>query len=318
MKTSKKFEHQIERIHQLIKQSGSNITWDDKIPDPDNPKQPRQIDITIRRENKLTLIECRIHKEKQDVKWIEELIGRRVSLNADAVIAVSASGYTKGAVLKAKKFGIILRDMISLSEKEISVWGYSTNVTLTFHKYENVRMAFKVPRKLDKPKAIDAIIKELTSHKNKFYNIFEAVSNVLDKQKFNGSIADFKAIIHMNDPIFIENESIQDLSFGAKVQPIVKVLRIPFVMAYGAPEIPSSNRDVFVEIVELGNFEITQSSNNVFLTLDLSVIESPANCHFRFLNYDFKRKVNFDKVEILSMPKMKIFLEDVDIGLRFV
>ena len=46
-----------------------------------------------------------------------------MSLNADAVIAVSASGYTKGAVLKAKKFGIILRDMISLSEKEISAWG---------------------------------------------------------------------------------------------------------------------------------------------------------------------------------------------------
>ncbi len=118
-RASDKFEKQIHRIHNLIEQAGSKITWNDKIPDPDNPKQDRQIDITIRRNNKLTLIECRIRKKIQDVTWVEEIIGRRMSLNADSVIAVSASGFTKGAVKKAKKYGIILRDIQTLTENEI-------------------------------------------------------------------------------------------------------------------------------------------------------------------------------------------------------
>src|SRR5206468_1211682 len=101
VRPSEKFEQQISRIHQLIEQAGSEVTWNDDLPDPDNPSQPRQIDVTIRRDGKLTLVECRIHRERQDVKWIEELIGRRVSLHADAVIAVSFSGFTKGAILKA-------------------------------------------------------------------------------------------------------------------------------------------------------------------------------------------------------------------------
>ena len=317
MKISEKFEHQIRRIHQLIEQPDSAITWNDRIPDPDNLKQPRQIDITIRRDNKLTLVECRIHKEKQGVKWIEELIGRRASLKADAVIAVSASGFTEGAILKAQKFGIILRDMVSLTEEEISAWGHSTTVTLTFYQYKNVRVTFKVPRELARPKIIDTIMKELTNHNNKFYSIFEVISNKLDKQKFNGRICHFKAGLSMNDPIFIDDKSIQDISFEAKVQPIEKVLCIPSVVVYDAPRVPSSNRNIFVEIVELGNFEITQPSNNVFITMDLSPIESPENCHFRFVDFDFKRVVTMKKVEILSIPKMKISLTDVDIGVKF-
>lgn len=116
---SDKFEKKICRIHTLLAGSGSTVTWNDKLPDPDNPDQTRQIDVTVKRIDSLTLIECRIHKKVQDVKWIEELIGRRLSLRADVVIAVSNSGFTIGAKQKAKQFGIILRDLQSLSEREI-------------------------------------------------------------------------------------------------------------------------------------------------------------------------------------------------------
>jgi hypothetical protein len=39
------------------------------------------------------MVECRQHQSPQDVQWIEELIGRRVSLPADSAIAVSSSGF---------------------------------------------------------------------------------------------------------------------------------------------------------------------------------------------------------------------------------
>jgi hypothetical protein len=110
-----RFERQIERIHQLLEAEGATVTWNDHIPDPENPSQPRQIDVAIRRDGSLTHVECRIHKGAQDVTWIEELMGRRISLNADVVIAVSASGFTKTAREKAKGYGIHLRNLESLS-----------------------------------------------------------------------------------------------------------------------------------------------------------------------------------------------------------
>ena len=73
------FEQQIERIHSLLEESDASVTWNDRVPDPDNPDQARQIDISIKRDGKVTHVECRIHKTPQDVKWIEELIGRRTS-----------------------------------------------------------------------------------------------------------------------------------------------------------------------------------------------------------------------------------------------
>lgn len=237
MKTSEKFEHQIRRIHELIEQPDSSITWNDRIPDPDNPKQSRQIDITIRSNNKLTCIECRIHKEKQDVKWIEELIGRRASLKADAVIAVSASGFTEGAILKAKKFGIVSRDMISLTEEEVSTWGHSTTVTLTFYEYKNIRMTFKVPPELDRPETVYTIMMTLKIHSNKFYNIFEIISNKLDDQKPNWKTCHFKADLGLNEPIMIDGKRIQDFHFEAKVKSIKKTLSIPSIVAYDAPTV---------------------------------------------------------------------------------
>jgi hypothetical protein len=109
LRTSDAFEQQIRRICELLTDSGAEVTWNDHIPDPDNPAQSRQIDVTIKRDGALTLVECRQHNSRQNVKWIEELMGRRLSLGAQSVIAVSSSGFTAGAVNKAKKHGIIHR-----------------------------------------------------------------------------------------------------------------------------------------------------------------------------------------------------------------
>ena len=84
------------------------------MPDPEIPDQLRDIDVTIKRDNALTLIECRIHKNAQDVQWIEKLIGKRLGMRADAVIAVSASGFTRGALAKGSAHGILLRTLRSI------------------------------------------------------------------------------------------------------------------------------------------------------------------------------------------------------------
>src|SRR5580700_6264455 len=105
METPEALEHQVHRIHELLVGCHEDVTWNDHIPDPDNPEQLRQIDITIRRNGIFTIIECRLSKRAQDVKWIEELIGRRQSLGADTIIAVASAGFTTGAKRKAARYG---------------------------------------------------------------------------------------------------------------------------------------------------------------------------------------------------------------------
>ena len=78
---------------ELLVRSHADVTWNDHIPDPDNPEQLRQIDITIRNDGKLTLIECRLSRRRQNVKWVEELIGRRQSLGAQEMIGVASAGF---------------------------------------------------------------------------------------------------------------------------------------------------------------------------------------------------------------------------------
>src|SRR5258708_3891153 len=101
METPEALEREVHRIHDLLVRSHEDVTWNDHIPDPDNPEQLRQIDVTIRRNGELTIIECRLSRRRQDVKWIEELIGRRKSLGAQEIIGVASAGFTEGAQKKA-------------------------------------------------------------------------------------------------------------------------------------------------------------------------------------------------------------------------
>jgi hypothetical protein len=171
LKESDKFEHRIQRIHELIERFNHKVTWNDRIPDPDNLLQGRQIDVIIRKNEKLTIVECRIHKKPQDVKWIEELIGRRLSLNADAVIAVSASGFTKGAIKKANKYGVILRDFRTLTEREISTWSHHTKVWLTFLKYWKVTLTIFFDRTTEDEIDVNYIKEDLQKGPNLFFTI---------------------------------------------------------------------------------------------------------------------------------------------------
>lgn len=141
-KESDEFERRIERINRLLAQEDAIVTWNDSIPDPDNPDQLRQIDITIRKNEEITHVECRLHRKAQDVKWVEELIGRRLSLQAHRMIAVSSSGFTKGAQAKADKYGIELRELNSLTDDEIRNWCYESKLTIDFYQYKETKVSF--------------------------------------------------------------------------------------------------------------------------------------------------------------------------------
>ncbi len=316
MKLSTKFEHQIRRIHELIEQPGSRVTWDDRIPDPDNPSQQRQIDITVNHENQITLIECRIHNKPQDVKWIEELIGRKLSLRANCVVAVSASGFTEGAIKKARQFGIILRDFISLSREEIISWGKSTKVNLIFYEFSKIAITFLVPFNPFGSSIIDKICHAIEEGDISLFDVFNLVSNKLNFKNSKDKKAILKSELSFKKEFKIENVILHNLLFECEVVPIYEEILVPSVRIYGSPNESSLRRNAAIEGVEIGDFEITQVDDEVTIALDLSGVISPPNCLFRFVDLEFTRTVLINKTEVIGVPKLQILLPEISIGIQ--
>ena len=316
LKPSEKFEQQIKRVHELLEQPGSEITWNDHLPDPDNPSQPRQIDVTIRRDGKLTLIECRIHNDRQDVQWIEELIGRRLGLRADAVIAVSASGFTKGAILKAKSFGIILRDFSTLTREEISAWGHLTHVSLTFHEFRNVQLTFRFSPDHFDGLTVDQVEESLLAAQDQLYGVFDLVAKLAEQANPPTGMACVLDAELGKEGLRVANRPVERIEVHASVLRREVAVRIPSVVAYDAPSVQGVDRQAFVEKVDLGDFEIASSANDVIALVDLSAVEAPICAKLYSVNLEFDRVVRMRGLEIITPPKFRIELRDVLLRIR--
>ena len=306
---SKKFERQIERIHKLIEQPGSIITWDDHLPDPDNPKQLRQIDITIKKDSKLTLVECRIHRRKQDVKWIEELIGRRTSLSADVVVAVSASGFTGGAVIKAKKHKIILRDLLQLTDEEVCEWGKYTPARITFYQYRNIELSFI----FDLDMEVDVSQIDIDYYAEPIIRAFNRVKMEIDKLNFqNRSYVPIKCEIKPDNER-LKNIEVKEIVFKAEVRLLEQALDIPSVLAYDIPQKPAKDRTVKIEKFDLVDFEVTHFSNNISVWIDFASIEYPTNSQFQYVYFNIKEPHNLRSFAPLGQIDMPIRMNNINL-----
>jgi hypothetical protein len=300
---SDNFERQIERIHLLLESEDSIVTWNDRVPDPDNPSQKRQIDVSIRRDDALTLVECRIHSQPQDVTWIEELIGRRSSLEADAVIAVSASGFTRGAVLKGNAHGILLRDMKSLSVDEIRSWGKRTAVSVDLHHFANVSMCFIFQRSAEGLVSADDVEEAIRRREIGLLPLFDKVVDSLRQYGHLEPVAFAGRLV--TSALSVKGYNVVGIDLRAECWHENKELSIAAVVAYDTPESGALEFNTYVEIVEQGRFEITQSSNVVSVALDISAINRPKGAKVGMMHFHFNRPVEMREV---------IRLGDVDPG----
>ncbi|MCU0613551.1 MAG: restriction endonuclease [Desulfobacterales bacterium] len=318
-KNSKNFEKIVHRIHELIEQPGSQVIWNDHVRDPDNPKQSRQIDISIRRRRKITYIECRTHRSKQDVCWIEELIGRRQSLKADAMIAVSACGFTSGAVKKAEKHGIILRDLISLSDDEIKAWGKSTKLWLTFYQYSDTLISLEID--LSKTKAATILeLKRLIENENALHKIFGLVKIFLNKRNLADhpkKLANVNYIFEFASTEF-QNISLKKATFKSKVIVLTKKILTPSVIVYDEPHLSALKRSVFIERAKIGESEITQSSRKASAVVDLSHVKTPKNSQFNSIRFDFVDPISFRNIYLIGFKDYSIPMNSLKVKIKSV
>lgn len=279
-KKSDEFEKQIYRIYKVLEaDKNSVVTWNDKIKDPDNLKQKRQIDITIKKENVFTIVECRIHNKPQDVKWIEELIGRKLSLEADKVIAVSASGFTFGAIKKAEKFGVFLRDVNSITDDEVKLWASKSKISLGLFKYEDVEFYFVVKRKTVLPDIGEIVMKHIQDN----YLIdhsFNIIKKTLQEDKFSSTNFPFLGEVLLSNKLSTINKDIfiKKVYFNSKISFLSKEYEVDSVIQFNNIKTPEIKENILsVEKFDIGVNEIIKKGKNVTPIMDFSSFEFDAN-----------------------------------------
>lgn len=300
--TPVEFEKQIARIQGVLEGQGAKVTWNARIPDPDNPTQLRQIDILIEKKNKSKIIvECRLHSKPQDVKWVEEICGRKLSLNAKLAIAVSASGFTKGAILKSNRLGVILRDFSTLSDKEIGSWGNVSTIKLEYIKFDIFEIYIVFPRIL-----VDTVINTLNVFKEengedwpieKIFNLMADAAMKIDKNKET-----FRCQLY-TEKLYVGGVKINELIIQCKFQKVKVTYKLPIIKLYGDPSLNSSEKEVRIESTGDSEFEIYHTPEHVFVIVDLSSARPMTGAIFRNIRLDFKESVKMRGLVVIGQKE---------------
>jgi hypothetical protein len=308
METPESFERQISRIHELLERSDDIVTWNDHIPDPDNPTRLRQIDITVRRDSKLTIIECRLSQTRQNVKWIEELVGRRQSLGAQTIIAVASAGFTIGADKKAARYGVLLRDLRQLSDEEITNWGGQTTLILFYYQYSDVRLAIGfAPQSVT---GLDSAIlgQELRSH-DVLQSVFNAAAEKLDTLKLlarnDARTIRFRVVIQP-EGIRLCGAPVLEVGLEGKARLVTQPIASRGVLSYGRPAQTASEREVTVDQLGLGETSIVHHNDRVAIDIDLSSVELPDLSQIRYFRTTSAKEKDYESFAITSPEKTRV------------
>jgi Restriction endonuclease len=304
-KPSIEFEQRIERIHRLL-EAEATVKWNDRFPDPDNPSRPRQVDITIRRGDSLTIVECRLHSAPQDVKWIEELIGRRASLRADAVIAVSASGFTEGAEAKATQFGIILRDMDTLTAEEVRDWGKKRNVKAIFYQFTQNVLSVTLP--IVPPRR--PVMLDPTGAPFDWSPVLKTLMRKLaDDRSLDNTNAAIPCVLEVKAQCTFSGMKASQIMLSSMVRRIVRDIRTASLVAYADP-LDNNARQALIGNLDFGKSEMLEISDTVSVVIDISQIKIPKASLFNAVLFDMGRRVQMKEFRILGGPNARLGSEN--------
>jgi hypothetical protein len=121
-KKGKLLEQLVKLLESALADRDCAITIRHRLPDRATGLR-REVDIYIeerlRGELRKTIIECRHHRALVNLTYVEQVVTKRADLGSLHTCIVSRSGFTKGALAKAKHHGIVLS---TLAEVQNPLW----------------------------------------------------------------------------------------------------------------------------------------------------------------------------------------------------
>lgn len=121
----REFEELVARIEHTLSPAGAIVKSPDRIVNNMTGKK-REVDASIRYTIGtvpiLITVECRKRKDKQDDTWIEQLVTKKQNLGAAQTIAVTSKGISEPAKTNARFYGIEVRTISEINQKEMLGW----------------------------------------------------------------------------------------------------------------------------------------------------------------------------------------------------
>ena len=210
------------------------------------------------------------------------MIGRRQSLAAQSVIAVSASGFTKGAQRKAAAHGLALRDLRKLTDGEIAAWRQSIGITVICYQYSEIELTlwFDDPAQV----ALDELRREFPRHPIKLTLFNRANRFLTDNRMMTVERANENPIFGItlaetpDHEIVLGGGQVRLIEMKGRARAVHLPLECPRVEAYGSPD--ARNADAVVERFALGQTSIVHDRDRIAVLLDISTIDLPPLCQF--------------------------------------
>lgn len=244
------------------------------------------------------------------MQWIECLIGRRISLGAQSVIAVSSSGFTAGALAKARRYGIITRDLQHLTDKEVEHWGQRIELTLYYYQYSDLVVSLAFSPESISTVTFDALKAELRWHPC-MQSLFNAAAKQLtDANLMSGPLQGQKVNFGVEiefDDIRLGGAQLERAALEGRAELVAIKADAPLVHAYGESNTAATQPEAVVEdFRSIGHTSITHSGERISTFIDLSQVEISPYGQFRFVRVEAPQEVDHDAFEIYGIEKIKV------------
>ncbi len=99
-------------------------------------------------------------------------------------------------------------------------------------------------------------------------------------------------------------EPVLEVAFCGNARLISREVLSPAVFSYGEPNEDSRYSDALVETFSLGGTSITHNMSRISLFLDISRLEMPPFCQFRFFRVSSEQEMDQEAVELFGLEKL--------------
>ncbi len=177
---------------------------------------------------------------------------------------------------------------------------------MTYLKFKKPRITCIFDVEAKSNISLQKVVKELFDN-NILYLLFDKISKELE-DKVPPSGAFIQGDIEY-EHLIINGYEVKTIKFQTYIKPVIVKALVPHVVYYGEPLVPSTQRNVIIETIDLGNTQVIKNTSNVLIEVDMSNIKSPPNSHFLHIVFDLKRLVS-GRINTIGIKAPPITLKD--------
>jgi hypothetical protein len=271
-------EKVVSLLEGTLQQSGIEMKSPDFLPDKDTGTL-REVDISLRgrigSSGILAIIECRDRGATQDVTWIEQVISKSISVNADKAMAVSSSKFSEPSRLKAEKNNIELRTLEEINPADVTDWFVKLPYLLIYRLHTNFLHISFYPQKPDGEEiyAIAPLFKRKIDNKSVSFNdIWLSISSDVQKDiPFDGCKLQRKLIF--NFPNMQDRFQVSTKSGDIDIESLI----IDAILWFTEEKVPSTSlkiyRDKDKDIAKIQDFRFNINGKEHALCFHQSEID---------------------------------------------